>query len=472
MEETVILTLKNFVVSVVLGGFLHIYNALALNPRRLGSKLGKEGIRGPPPFLLFGNVSEMKRIQLQNQSTAPKDLHHHVWTHIHVLPWTHASIVDDVEMVKEIGLWTSLNLGKPSYLTKDKKALLGQAILTSNGLIWAHQGKIIDPEFYLYKVKGMVSLMVDSTTSMLSSWESLIDGRGVLGIRVDDDLRSPSQLFRTLQEILSKGGLYISFPGLSYIPTKSNREIWRVEKEINSMILKVVKERIETTQEKDLLQMILDAAKTYGDDDKFSTNVAADKFIVDNCKNIYFAGHETTATTASWALVLLAADPDWQARARAEVLETCRNVSCSWQLTMVVQETLRLYPPVTLVIREALQDMKIRDLVIPRSVSFWIPIPVLHQEPELWGPDAHQFSRERFSHGSPGACKNPQVYMPFRVGPRVCVGLHFTMAEVKVILSLILSGFSFLLSPGYQHLPAFKLVIEPGNGVNLLMRRL
>ena len=91
------------------------------------------------------------------------------------------------------------------------------------------------------------------------------------------------------------------------------------------MILKVGKERIETTEENDLLQMILDGAKTYGDDHKFSKTMDSDRFIVDNCKNIYFAGHETTAITVSWALMLLAAYPDWQARARAEVLETCRD---------------------------------------------------------------------------------------------------------------------------------------------------
>ncbi|RVW14992.1 Cytochrome P450 714A1 [Vitis vinifera] len=316
----------------------------------------------------------------------------------------------------------------------------------------------------------MVSLMVDSTTSMLSSWESLIDGRGVADIRVDDDLRSLSadiisracfgsnyskgrQIFskiRTLQVILSKGGLHIGLPGLIYIPTKSNREIWRLEKEIDSMILKVVKERIETTQEKDLLQMILDAAKTYGDEDKLSTNVAADRFIIDNCKTIYFAGHETTATAASMALVLLAAYPDWQARARAEVLETCSDgvpdadmLRRMKMLTMVVQETLRLYPPGTFVVREALQDMKIRDLVIPRGVSFWVPIPVLHQDPELWGPDAHQFNPERFSHGTAGACKNPQAYMPFGVGPRVCVGQHLAMIELKLISEWILQIASF-----------------------------
>ena len=88
-----------------------------------------------------------------------------------------------------------------------------------------------------------------------------------------------------------------------------------------------MKERIGAQHdEKDLLQMILEAAKnTYAEYDKPLVNMSSDKFIVDNCKNIYFAGHETTATTATWALILLAAYPEWQARARAEVLEIFKD---------------------------------------------------------------------------------------------------------------------------------------------------
>ena len=92
--------------------------------------------------------------------------------------------------------------------------------------------------------------------------------------------------------------------------------MWKLEEEINSMILKVVKQRTEASYEKDLLQMILERAKSNND-----YYGPCDKFIVDNCKNIYFAGHETTAITASWSLMLLAAHPEWQARARAEVLK-------------------------------------------------------------------------------------------------------------------------------------------------------
>ena len=97
--------------------------------------------------------------------------------------------------------------------------------------------------------------------------------------------------------------------------------MWKLEEEINSMILKVVKQRTEASYEKDLLQMVLEGAKSYNDYYGPSTDGSRDKFIVDNCKNIYFAGHETTAITASWSLILLAAHPEWQAHARAEVLK-------------------------------------------------------------------------------------------------------------------------------------------------------
>ena len=105
------------------------------------------------------------------------------------------------------------------------------------------------------------------------------------------------------------------------MPRKNNRAMWKIEKEFKSMILKVVKQRNEASYEKDLLQMILEGAKSYIDYYGPSTDSFHDNFIVDNCKNIYFAGHETTAITASCSLVLLAAHPEWQAR--AEVVEIC-----------------------------------------------------------------------------------------------------------------------------------------------------
>lgn len=107
------------------------------------------------------------------------------------------------------------------------------------------------------------------------------------------------------------------------LPTKNNREKWNLEKELNSKILEVVKQRTEAGHEKDLLQMILEGAKTNNVDHDHDHD--HEKITVDNCKNIYYAGHETIAMTASWSLMLLVAHPDWQARVRAEVLENFKG---------------------------------------------------------------------------------------------------------------------------------------------------
>lgn len=143
-----------------------------------------------------------------------------------------------------------------------------------------------------------------------------------------------------------------------------------------------------------------------------------------------------------------------------------------WQLTMVIYETLRLYAPAMIVIRRALEDVKFKNLHIPKGCNIQLPISILHRLPETWGKDSNEFNPQRFANGVSGACKSAQAYMPFGIGPRVCAGQHFAMVELKVVLSLILSQFSFSLSPDYQHAPERRLVLEPGCGVILQITKL
>ena len=142
------------------------------------------------------------------------------------------------------------------------------------------------------------------------------------------------------------------------------------------------------------------------------------------------------------------------------------------QLTMVIHESLRLYPPVAVVSREAFKDMKFGDIHVPKGVNLWTLVLTLHTDPEIWGPDAYNFNPDRFANGITGACKHPHLYMPFGVGPRVCLGQNLAMIELKILIALILSNFSFSLSPSYSHSPALTLVIEPKHGVNLLVKKL
>lgn len=141
------------------------------------------------------------------------------------------------------------------------------------------------------------------------------------------------------------------------------------------------------------------------------------------------------------------------------------------QLTMVIYEFLRLYPPVPQLVRNAFRDLHFGDVEVPKGVSTWTIVASL-QDPQMWGPDAHVFNPEMFANGVSGSCNQLHVYMPFRAGPRVCLGQHFAMVELKILLAFILSNFAFTLSPKCRHSPVQKLVLMPEFGVYLLLRKL
>ncbi|XP_031395494.1 cytochrome P450 714C2-like [Punica granatum] len=533
MDDQVLQQLPRIAFAVALVGILsmitRLYEVMIWRPKRLRGKLLKQGISGPPPSIILGNLPEMKRFssepqrgedqvadgeaKIGNRDQDSRVITHNCSSKVYpflerwrkeygpVFMFSFGNIqmlhVYDLDTLKEMTMCTSLDLGRPSNLFRKLGPLLGRGVLTSNGTQWAHQRKIIAPELYADKVKGMISLMVQSSMTLVKSWVDMMDRSegGAADIKIDAFMRSFSgdvisracfgssfcegeQIFvklRGLQEALSEKMLgNDNIHGFRQLPTKSNRAIWRLEKEVWSLILKVVKEREGAKSEKDLLQMILDGAK----DGHLSSN-EMDRFIVDNCKNIYQAGYETTAVVASWTLMLLASNSDWQAKVREEIYQVCagqppnsatiRNMKT---MTMVIHKSLRLYPPVAIFSREAQQDIKFGDVLVPKGVTVWAPVATLHINPDIWGPNAALFCPERFSNGVSASCRHPHVYMPFGVGPRICLGQNLAMAELKVVLSIILSNFAFSLSPSYNHSPVMRLVIEPEHGINLLVKKL
>lgn len=154
--------------------------------------------------------------------------------------------------------------------------------------------------------------------------------------------------------------------------------------------------------------------------------------------------------------MLLAAHPEWQSRARAEVMDVVRRgepldadmIRKLKTVTMVVQETLRLYPPGPFVTREARRDLRLGGLDVPSGTGVRVPVALAHRDPAAWGPDPDRFDPNRFANGVAGACRPPHMYMPFGVGARTCAGQNLAVAEVKVVLALLLPRFELALSPG------------------------
>ncbi|KAH7515575.1 hypothetical protein FEM48_Zijuj10G0041200 [Ziziphus jujuba var. spinosa] len=224
-----------------------------------------------------------------------------------------------------------------------------------------------------------------------------------------------------------------------------------------------------------MLQMIFEAAANSG----LSQN-AMDTFIVDNCKSMYLAGYDTTASSTMWTLMLLAINPQWQAKSRAEVLEICGG---QMPEVNMLRNFKIIYTDVSIIsigcaevgwpggqqATTCARGARVRGTMGGggghRAVA-------LHYDEEIWGSDANIFNPERFANGVNGSCKSPHVYVPFGSGFRICLGQHFSMMELKILLALMLSNFSFSLSPKYNHSPRLKVVMEPKDGVNLIISKL
>lgn len=136
---------------------------------------------------------------------------------------------------------------------------------------------------------------------------------------------------------------------------------------------------------------------------------------------------------------------------------------------MVIQESMRLYPPSAINGKEALENMKLENLNVPKGTIVWVFIPRLRYDPENWGPDADEFKPERFANEVSKSCKYPAAYAPFGIGTRICLGQNFAMAQIKIVLSVLLSKFSFSISPNYEHCPKYGMILNPGHGMRLLV---
>jgi cytochrome P450 len=181
---------------------------------------------------------------------------------------------------------------------------------------------------------------------------------------------------------------------------------------------------------------------------------------------LFMAGHETTANTLAWALFLLSQDPASAERLAEEVraalgdrVATLADLPHLPFTRAVVEETLRLFPPVPLLSREALGPDMIGGRAVRRGTIVLVCPWLLHRKPSLWDqPDA--FLPDRFM---PGAPKPPRhAYIPFSTGPRICTGQHLGLAEATICLAALAGRFRFVLEPGAQVMPVARLTLRPG----------
>ncbi|GKU90512.1 hypothetical protein SLEP1_g4501 [Rubroshorea leprosula] len=193
--------------------------------------------------------------------------------------------------------------------------------------------------------------------------------------------------------------------------------------------------------------------------------------IVDECKTFFFAGYETTSTLLIWTVYLLSKYQEWQEKLREEVLKEFggripgTDMLAKLKLVnMVLLEALRLDGPLIAMEREALEDMTLGNLRIPKHTHLVMPLVIMHRNKEYWGEDASEFNPLRFINGISKAAKHPNALIAFSIRPSPCICWWPTL------LALILQRFSFSLE--YKHAPADFLTLQPQHNLPVVFKPL
>ncbi|XP_020225088.1 cytochrome P450 734A1 [Cajanus cajan] len=482
-------------------------------PRKIARHFSKQGIRGPPYRFFIGNVKELVGLMMK-ASSQPMPFSHnilprvlsfyHHWKKIYgatFLVWFGPTVrvtISDPDLIREI--FTT----KSEFYEKNEspplvKQLEGDGLLSLKGEKWAHHRRIISPTFHMENLKLLIPIMATSVVEMLEKWKAMAE-KGEVEIEVSECFQTLTEdvitrtafgssyedgkaVFRlqAQQMVLAADAFQKVFiPGYRFLPTRRNINCWKLEKEMKKSLVKLIDRRKENAcgkeekkGAKDLLGIMIGASNTTS-----NVSVTVDD-IVEECKTFFFAGKHTTSNLLTWTTILLAMHPEWQVRAREELLSVCgaRDVPTKDDLaklktlTMVVNESLRLYPPTIATIRRAKADVELGEYKIPCGTELLIPIVAVHHDQATWGSDASEFNPGRFSNGVSRAAQHPFAFIPFGLGVRTCIGQNLAILQTKLALAIMLRGFSFRLAPSYRHAPTVLMLLYPQYGAPILFQR-
>ncbi|XP_028763757.1 cytochrome P450 716A67-like [Neltuma alba] len=493
---------------------------LWVNPKRLQTALRRQGLEADAYRFWVGDLIRMVKMQQQAKSLAlpirSHDLVPHVLSFVHYITNKHGKnsfmwlgpmprlILTDPLLIKDM-FNRNYDFIKPNMIPITKYISTGLACY--EGDKWAKHRKIINPAFNLQQMKILLPIVCQSCNDMINKWENILsptDGTCEVDVwpwlknltkevisraAFGSSYKEGRQIFDLLTEqaeLVMNDVQKHQIPLWRFVPTKENKRMKAIDRNVEATLEYIINKKEEAmkageTTPNDLLGILLESNLKEIEEQGNKKNVGLSmKDVIDECKLFYIAGQETTSALLVWTMMLLSKYPDWQARAREEVLRVFGNKKPDFDalsrlkiVTMILYEVLRLYPPIVRVERYVEKDMKLGNLLVPGGVQICIPILMMHHDQQLWGDDAKEFKPDRFSEGISKASKGtPVAFFAFGGGPRICIGQNFAFLEAKMALSLILQCFSFELSPTYSHALTTVITLQPQHGVQLILHKL
>jgi cytochrome P450 len=287
---------------------------------------------------------------------------------------------------------------------------------------------------------------------------------------ISGDTADASVAMETLMRcFVARTGSLVTAP--HWVPTPLNLRVERAIRRLEQILVTIIAERRQSGADRgDLLSILLHAQ------DEESGRRMSDQQLRDEVMTLFMAGHETTANTLAWAWFLLAGHPDVEARLHAEldlvlggrppVVADLPRLSFT---ESVVNETLRVYPTVWMIGREAIEPVELGGYRIPAGTTVFMSQWVVHRD-SRWFDEPEVFRPERWEGGLIQRIHR-YAYFPFGGGPRICIGNNFALMEATLILATLAQKFRLILAPDAVVTPLPTMTLRPAHGVKVLLSK-
>lgn len=470
--EAVTLTLALILLAVV---FLWIYNS-----HQKHHFFKRHGIPGPDPTPLVGNLYQIKA------SGNPNDmLDKWILKYGNVFGYYKGTIpymvINNIDVIKDIMVkYFHLFSNRVPFVIDVEP--LSYSLVNSKGQHWKDVRRILTPAFSAAKMKLMldtmnrnadrmvevmggfsghdfdISVLVQALTlDVIGSCALAMDVRSQ-GNPKDELFVAVRDFFRYAQNMVVDMALFLPFLKPIFLFINNYLTAGKMTDTILANLKNVIRLRRSDASQKrvDMLQLMMDAVETEGQQKGIS-----DRDIIANAHVFMLAGYETTATALSFTMYLLARHQDVQERLFHEINDTLGSkdhpsydeISEMKYLDQVLQESMRLYPPVTnFITRVCQEDVTIHGVFIPEGAIVEVPVWYIHHDKTLW-PNPWRFDPDRFS---PENKAHLGPFLAFGLGTRNCIGMRFAQLEAKIALVQTLR--KFRLEPSGKNLDPLPLV--------------
>ena len=396
-------------------------------------------------------------------------------------PFFRSYLCNDPALVNRILIERPDAFPKSNRIREGLNPLLGNSVFVTNGEIWKRQRRIIDPAFEGGRLRDTFPAMVAAgqaavarfapgvteVEEQMSHAAADVIFRTLFSIPIEHAVATAVfHEFRTYQRTQPLLNLAAFLPLPRWLPRFHRRDTRRSAALIRGLIAQLCESRAAEiaagTAPDDL------ATKIMTTPDPQSGKTFTTEEMVDQVAIFFLAGHETSASAMAWALYLLALHPQAQDQVAAEAasLPDAPDFSSLSRLKFtrdVFRETLRLYPPVPMMVRENTQAEEMRGRKIAPGAQMVLSPWHLHRHERIW-PNPDDFDPARWQTEENRACMR-DAYMPFSAGPRVCTGAGFAMVEGPLLLAMLVKHWRFQRIESRDPVPVAHLTVRAKDGI-------